>query len=115
MKFLKISLIAIAIIFASTTTALAQSSTEKVEVEKTTKILTTKVKGITCSSDLKTISKNVEKLKGISACITTKKGPTTTFEIAYDPAVTTVEEIYLAIEGTSGCKNPEDRPYKIKL
>ena len=75
---------------------------------------TVKVKGITCSSDLKTIASNVEKLKGVKSCKPGKTGPTTTFEIKYTSAVVTEKEIYAAIEETGGCKNPADRPYKVK-
>lgn len=73
-----------------------------------------KVKGVTCKNDLKTIAGNVEKLKGVSACVAEKAGPTTTFRIKFDSKVVSEKEIFAAIEGTPGCENPNDRPYKVK-
>jgi copper chaperone CopZ len=73
-----------------------------------------KVKGITCSADLKTIMANVEKVSGVTSCKPGKQGPTTSFEIRYNPAQTTEKEIQASIEGTGGCKDPNERPYKVK-
>lgn len=78
------------------------------------KVISLKVKGITCSTDLKTISANVEKLKGVSSCKAGKMGTTSSFEISYNPNWISVKEINTAIENTSGCENPDDRPYKVK-
>lgn len=114
MKFSNIFVLAIAFMLASTTVTFAQSTKEKVQVSDTTKTLTTKVKGITCSTDLKMISANVEKLKGVSTCKAGKTGPTTTFEIAYNPALVTEKEIYAAIQNTGSCENPDEKPYKVK-
>ncbi|WP_017259393.1 heavy-metal-associated domain-containing protein [Pedobacter arcticus] len=114
MKYLNIFSLAIIFVLASATTTLAQKTEDKAQVISSTKTLTTKVKGITCSSDLKTISANVEKLKGVKACKAGKTGPTTAFEVSYNPALITEKEIYSAIQGTPGCKSPNDRPYQIK-
>ena len=38
--------------------------------------ITIKVKGVTCSNDLKTLSDNVKELKGVSDCKPGKMGPT---------------------------------------
>lgn len=73
-----------------------------------------KVKGITCKNDLVSIAGNVEKLKGVSGCQPEKAGPTTTFKIKFDPKQVSEKEIFAAIEGTPGCENPNDRPYKVK-
>lgn len=73
-----------------------------------------KVKGVTCAMDLKTISNNVEKLNGVSSCVPGKQGATTGFEIKYNPALVSEKEIIAAIENTSGCEDPNDRPYKVK-
>ncbi len=91
----------------------AQSSTASVqnEVEKTINV---KVKGVGCSADIKSISANVEKLDGVSSCKSIKKGATTTFEVVLLSSLVTEESIHAAIEGTGGCKNPNDRPYKVK-
>jgi copper chaperone CopZ len=76
--------------------------------------ITVKVKGITCSSDLKTIKTNIEKLEGVSECNIGKPGATSKFKIQFNPQLLTEKAIYKAIEGTGGCENPEDRPYKVK-
>lgn len=79
-----------------------------------TKTLIIKVKGINCSMDLKSISTNVEKLKGVNSCKSLKMGTTSTFEVNFNPALVTEKEIHEAIENTSGCENPEEKPYKVK-
>lgn len=80
----------------------------------TNKALTVKVKGITCSNDLKLIAINVKKLKGVNSCKTVKKGTTSTFDVAYNPALVTEKQIYTAIENTGSCDNPNERPFKVK-
>lgn len=94
-------------------TALFSQASPEVEVENQ-KSVTVKVKGVTCSKDLKTISDNVEKLDGVSSCKAKKPGPTTTFLVTYNPEIVTEEQIHAAITGTGGCENPDERPYKIK-
>ncbi len=79
------------------------------------KTLTIKVKGVTCSNDLKTISSNVEKLRGVNSCKALKRGATSTFEVKYNADLISEEAIHAAIEDTQGCKSPNDRPYKVKL
>lgn len=115
MKFSNIFVLAITFVLASTATSFAQSAPEIEQVSDSTKTISTRVKGITCSTDLKMISANVEKLDGVSACKASKTGPTTTFEIAYNPALVTEKEIYSAIQNTGSCENPDERPYKVKL
>ena len=89
----------------------AQNSTQNSD---STKTITVKVKGVTCSGDLKTIAGNVEKLAGVTQCKTGKMGATSSFEVSYNPAKVNVKDIHTAIESTSGCENPNDRPYKVK-
>lgn len=98
----------------TTTVTFAQAATEKTQTKEALKTIATKVKGITCVTDLKTISASVKKLKGISTCNPGKPGTTTTFNIAYDAAVISEKDIHAAIQNTAGCKNPNDRPYKVK-
>ncbi|MBD77615.1 MAG: hypothetical protein CL840_01575 [Crocinitomicaceae bacterium] len=105
MKFLKLLAIAALLLLMSNIGFSQSDSTLTSEV---------KVKGITCSNDLKTISSNVEKLKGVTSCKTLKQGATATFEVNYNPTLVSKEEIYAAIEKTGGCENPNDRPYKVK-
>lgn len=93
--------------------ALAQNSKPAADADgiKTSAV---KVKGVTCKNDLKTIADNVEKLKGVSACKADKAGPTTTFQIKFNPALVSEKDIFAAIEDTPGCEDPKDRPYKVK-
>ena len=76
--------------------------------------ITIKVKGVTCSNDLKTLSDNVKLLMGVSDCKPGKAGPTSVFKVTYNPALVSAKEIYKAIENTGGCSDPNDRPYKVK-
>lgn len=76
--------------------------------------ITIKVKGVTCSNDLKTLSANVKELKGVANCKPGKMGPTSVFTITFNPALVTTQQIYKAIEDTGGCSDPNERPYKVK-
>ncbi len=76
--------------------------------------ITIKVKGVTCSNDLKTLADNVKLLMGVSDCKPGKMGPTSIFKITYNPALVSTKEIYKAIENTGGCSDPNERPYKVK-
>ncbi len=76
--------------------------------------ITIKVKGVTCSNDLKTLADNVKELKGVSDCKPGKMGPTSVFKITYNPALVSTKDIFKAIENTGGCSDPNDRPYKVK-
>ena len=96
---------------ASSNNIIAQNTQQATPSTKTIKV---KVKGITCSNDLKTIAGNVEKLSGVTSCKSTKMGATSSFEVIYDPSQIAEKEIFTAIENTGGCENPADRPYKVK-
>lgn len=111
MKFIKSLVFVVALTAATASVAFAQST---ITNQQTDSVKTVRVKGITCSSDLKTIAANVEKLKGVKSCKPGKTGPTTTFEIKYNADSISEKEVFAAIEGTGGCKNPDDRPYKVK-
>jgi copper chaperone CopZ len=113
MNFIKPLLFLIVLTLASTSIIKAQSPNTTQQSDSVI-TATVKVKGITCSSDLKTIATNVEKLKGVKSCKPGKTGPTSTFEIRYTSSLVSEKEIYAAIEETGGCKNPADRPYKVK-
>ena len=76
--------------------------------------ITIKVKGVTCSNDLKTLADNVKELKGVSDCKPGKMGPTSVFKITYNPALVSTNDIFKAIENTGGCSDPNERPYKVK-
>jgi copper chaperone CopZ len=113
MKLLKSFILVMLLLAFSSSIALAQSNTT---VSTTDKIetITIKVKGVGCAGDLKDIAASVEKLNGVSSCEEGKMGSTSTFIVKYNPAVVTEKEIHTAIEGTPGCSNPDDRPYKVK-
>lgn len=72
------------------------------------------VKGVGCNEDVKSIAANIEKLEGVVKCKPLKRGATTRFEVEYESATTTMQQIYIAVEDTPGCKNPKSRPYKVK-
>lgn len=111
MKFIKSFVLAFIVLTATTSIAFAQSTSQKTD---STKTVTVKVNGITCSMDLKMIVANVEKLKGVSSCKSGKMGTTSSLEVKFNPALVTEKEIHTAIENTGGCKNPDERPYKMK-
>lgn len=113
MKYLGRIFLVLAPTLAFTGTCFSQS-TGPAQQNGDIKTTTMKVKGITCSADLKTIMANVVKVPGVSSCKSGKQGPTTSFEIRYNPAQTTEKEIQAAIEETGGCKDPNERPYKVK-
>ena len=104
-----------AFMFLAAATEPAQSqTTASAPTTDSLKTATVKVKGITCATDLKMISANVEKVKGVNSCKAGKQGPMTTFEVRYNPALATEKDIFASIENTGSCENPNDRPYRIK-
>ena len=75
----------------------------------------TKVKGITCSSDLPIITKNVKEVKGITTFESVSKpGPTTSFKVVYNPSIVSYEDLVKAVEGSPSCDFPDQKPYKVK-
>ncbi len=114
MKIFKTILFSFVLLAATANISYAQTaSTAAVSPQMET--VTIKVKGVGCANDLKSIAANVEKLDGVSSCKAVKMGATSSFEVVYDPALVKEEKIHAAIEGTAGCANPNDRPYKVKL
>ncbi len=113
MKTIKLFIVIFCCTFAVQTTS-AQTPTAPTTPTSAIKTSAVKVKGVTCKNDLLSIAGNVEKLKGVSTCTAEKAGPTTTFQVKFDPALVSEKEIFAAIEATPGCENPKDRPYKVK-
>ena len=113
MKILSIAFGTLLSILFTTQFSFSQSS-PSVSPADTVKNLTFKVKGITCSNDLKSITANVEKLNHVANCKPGKQGPTTTFHIQYNPLWVSEKEIITAIESTPGCDSPESRLYKVR-
>lgn len=95
-------------------TAIANRSFASVLKPFADSTITIKVKGVTCSNDLKTLADNVMLLKGVSACKPGKAGPVSVFKITFNPALVSTKEIFKAIENTAGCSDPDERPYKVK-
>ena len=89
------------------------ASTETTSIETTT--TTVKVKGVGCATDIKMIQTNVEKLDGVQKCTVVKKGAITSFDVEYIAGKVEEKDIHAAVEGTAGCENPNDRPYKVKI
>jgi copper chaperone CopZ len=102
----------IAVIINSTLQAQINASQSSLQDDVT--IINTKVKGITCSKDLKMISDSVLKLDGVKSCEASKAGPTTTFQIYFNPLLVSEKDIHVAIQNTGSCENPNERPYKVK-
>jgi len=114
MKSLNILVMTLAVMLISFQGVFGQNNSDSTQVADSSITLEAKVKGITCAHDLKTIAGNITKLNGVSSCEVVKKGPTSTYRISYDPKLVTKKEIIAAIEDTPGCKDPNDRPYKVK-
>lgn len=113
MNYIKIVVFAFIAMTVSTQSVFSQATLSD-QATANVKTATVKVKGITCASDLAMISENVEKVEGVSSCVAEKQGPTSTFEVKYNPAVITEEAIFAAIESTKSCKNPNVFPYKVR-
>lgn len=113
MKIIQILVLTFVTMTATSSIAFSQTASQSQEINNV-KTITIKVKGVGCGQDIKSISGNVEKLEGVNSCKTLKKGAVTSFEIEMNPSITTEEAINAAIENTAGCRNPNDRPYKVK-
>jgi copper chaperone CopZ len=107
-KMIKIKSIILLFVLVIASAGLALSQTD------TIKTLTLKVKGLHCANDIKTISDQVTKLQGVSGCTAGDPGATTTFTVKFTPARINENDIRTAIEGTPGCDNPNEKPYKVK-
>jgi copper chaperone CopZ len=108
MNILKTLTVACALIIGATSISYSQST------ETNSVTTTVKVKGISCSTDLKMIKASLEKVDGVNSCEAGKKGTTTSFIVKYDTKLVDERAIYAAIESTGSCENPNERPYKVK-
>jgi len=113
MKCIKSFVLAFIVLTATTNIAFSQTTSTQTTTDSL-KTATIKVKGINCSKDLKMISDNVDKVKGVSSSKVVKQGTVTTFEVNYNPTLVSEKEIFAAIENTGSCENPDERRYKIK-
>ncbi|MEL7423972.1 MAG: hypothetical protein AAFN81_13310 [Bacteroidota bacterium] len=118
MKYFISFCLSFGLLLSVSTTVNAQTTATAVanaEVSTTVKSLTVKVTGVGCNTDVRTIRTEVAKLDGVSACEAAKRGAVTRFVVQFDSAVVCEEDIYQAVEAIPGCKNPNDRPYRVKL
>jgi copper chaperone CopZ len=76
--------------------------------------ITLKVKGLTCSNDLRTIATHVKEMKGVADCKPGKLGPTSSYKITYNPALVNKNDLIATIENTPGCGDGAEKPYKVK-
>ena len=98
--------------FAQTSDVATQTE-QQAEQEKSTVSL--KVSGITCGHDLKTLNEKLKAIKGVYNCETVgRRGVKTNFKVDYNPNLITEKEIRAAFEGTPGCEDPNEFPYKVK-
>lgn len=73
------------------------------------------VKGITCGIDLTIICDQLSEVNGVVQCQKTENPkPTSNFIITYNKYLTSEEKIIAAIEDSSSCDSPDERPYKVK-
>lgn len=112
MKFVKLLILTLVVVTAKKNIALSQTASAK-QATDNLKVAAVKVKGISCSMDLKMISANVEKIKGVNSCKVVKQGTTTTFDVKYDPMLVKEKEIFATIENTGSCENPDEKTYKV--
>ena len=114
MKFL--SYISFLFVFAlSTNVVNAQTAETSSTSINSTETFEVRVKGVGCMTDVKMIRTNITNMAGVTACEAQKTGAVTVFAVTYDPALLTKDEIHAVVEDTPGCKNPADRPYRVKL
>ncbi len=110
MNHLSKLLLALILVFGTSHNVLAQ---ENAASSDSLRVIVWKVKGITCSSDLKRISTNVTQVPGVASCKVLKQGPKSTFEVRYHPAKTDEAAVAAAIQATPDCENPDKRPYQV--
>lgn len=102
--------------FAFVVNTQAQKNVIETAAEMTTeKTILVKVTGVGCSTDVRTIAANIEKMDGVSSCAIIKKAAVTRFEVNFNPAIVTEHEIHARVEDTPGCSNQKSRPYQVKI
>ena len=89
------------------------ASTTEDNIKDTT--ITVKVSGVTCGGDLPVICKYVQAEKGILEIKSVgKPAAVSTFEVKYDPAVITFEQVVAKLEDSPSCDAPKTKPFKVK-
>lgn len=101
------------IAFAQAETTEAPLTTTETVAHDTT--ITVKVSGVTCGGDLPVICKYVQAEKGILEIKTIgKPAAVSTFEVKYNPAVITFEQVVAKLEDSPSCDAPKTKPFKVK-
>jgi hypothetical protein len=90
------------------------SATAQETVVKDTTI-TVAVAGVTCGGDLPVICKFVEKETGILEIKSVGKvAAVSTFEVRYNPAQISFEQVVAKIEDSPSCDAPKKKPFRVK-
>jgi copper chaperone CopZ len=91
----------------------ASATAQETSAKDTT--ITVKVAGVTCGGDLPTICKYVEKESGILEIKSVGKvAAVSTFEVKYDPAKISFEQVVAKIEDSPSCDAPKKKPFRVK-
>ena len=102
--------------FAFAINTQAQSVASETAKEMTSeKTILVKVTGVGCSTDVRTIAANINKLNGVNTCTVIKKAAVTRFEVNFNPAIVSEQKIHATVEDTPGCSNQSSRPYQVKI
>ena len=111
--FFKISALALSTMLAFVQTGNSQTKDNK-QIEKDTTV-TIQVAGITCAGDLPIICERVKKEKGVAGCkADTKAAATSKFDVTYNPALITYQQIIDAVQDAPSCDFPNEKPYRVK-
>ncbi|MBC7555123.1 MAG: heavy-metal-associated domain-containing protein [Taibaiella sp.] len=74
-----------------------------------------KVVNLHCNNDMPTIKKQLLNQDGIDEVLFTDiSGTLSTFTVSYHSSVINQEQIEKSIEGTPGCDDKNERPYKVR-
>ncbi len=99
----------------SSISATAQEVTQTTETAAKDTIITVKVAGVTCGGDLPVICKYVEKESGILEIKSVGKvAAVSTFEVRYNPAQISFEQVVAKIEDSPSCDAPKKKPFRVK-
>ena len=91
-----------------------RSAAQTTTVSKDTTIIF-EVSGITCGGDLSIICKRVQAEKGITEIkAISKAAATTKFQVTYNPALLTYQQVVAAVQDAPSCDFPNEKPYKVK-
>jgi len=91
----------------------SSAAAQETAVKDTT--ITVQVAGVTCGGDLPVICKYVEKEAGILEIKSVGKvAAVSKFEVRYDPAKISFEQVVAKIEDSPSCDAPKKKPFRVK-